>query len=80
MENGPDLLLVLVFVFFFFPAVIFSRSYLPRWNCMLTLAFRVNEKNDVGSHTLVNYSIVAKNEIKIDLCVWFHRLIFENKS
>jgi len=47
---------------------------------MLTLAFRVNEKNDVGSHTLVNYSIVAKNEIKIDLCVWFHRLIFENKS
>jgi hypothetical protein len=37
---------------------------------MLTLVFRVNEKNSVRSHTLVNYIIVAKNEIKIDLCVW----------
>jgi len=47
---------------------------------MLTLAFRVNEKNSVRSHSLVNYIFVAKNEIKIDPRVWQLRLIFENKS
>ena len=37
---------------------------------MLTLPFRVNEKSSVRSHKLVSYIIVAKNQIKIDLCVW----------
>jgi hypothetical protein len=64
MENGADLHLVLVCV------VSFSRSYMPRLNCMLTLPFRVNGKSSVRSHKHVNYIIVAKNQIGIDLCVW----------
>jgi hypothetical protein len=47
---------------------------------MVTIVFCVNEKNSVKIHKLANYTIVAKNQIKIDLCVWQLRLIFENKS